>query len=158
VTELGPGDRGYLPQHDSLLRRLRAEGARAERVAAEAAHHVTVEGRRRYGLRALITTLALPNQYADDVTAGVAGPFTDLVVSVSNAIDTVEVAWERDDDEPDELPVRLFVADGGDSTSGWAYLTPEDAYQVAAGIVHAADLARHHAEQHPPAPDPAVEP
>lgn len=148
MSGLGPGDRGYNPPAESVLRAIRAEARRDERIRihddlvtarlrVSGLKASTVEGRRAYGLEQAESIVQHYAWYDD-------GPWDDPVGSISAEVDGVEVGvyTERDEDGAvDTMPVRLRVFDGGDSTIACAYLTSAESREIAALLTEAADRA-----------------
>jgi hypothetical protein len=146
TATLGPGDRGYNPPVESMLRAIRGEARRDERIrihdalslarqSADSEPRTTTVGRRVDGLDVALTLVGIADWFTE-------GPWSAEVGSVSSEIDGVEVGvyTERDDcDVADELPVRLRVFDGGDSVSACAFLTAVEARELAGLLTLAAD-------------------
>lgn len=142
----GPGDLGYRPPLDSVLRRLRGEARRDERallarriraMRGDDADPRTVNGRKQPAYDAV---LALLEPVHDEGSQ----PWTARFATVNSASDTVEVGTmtEPDDDGPEPWPVRLRVSDGAEMVTADAFLTADEALALAEALARAGAAAK----------------
>lgn len=138
MTRLGPGDVGFTPALDSVLRRIRAEAVRVERIlladqldrelgAASRADPRTKEGRLAHGLATAVDLVA-GSRVPRDL------PWDEFIGGVGSAVDSIDVGIQvADVGEPgglDPYPVRVYLSDGADDSAGTAYFTIAEAQQL----------------------------